>query len=174
MREYKKLLTYIVKYWKNAAIGIFLNLMGTFTYTQEVFLNLAFKGLRLTEVPIRVRGQREHGRSRVASNLFRYAFRTSDIIFRCYRDYRPMRFFGLLATCLAVPGIFLLAWLWVHYLMTGRFSGQIWAGFTGGALLATGIVLFLVGMIGDMLNRHRIYLEEMLFFVRDQKNRSNP
>src|SRR6056297_2453881 len=30
MREYKKLLTYIVKYWKNAAIGIFLNLMGTF------------------------------------------------------------------------------------------------------------------------------------------------
>jgi subfamily B ATP-binding cassette protein MsbA len=30
MKEYKKLLAYILRYWRNAATGIFLNLLGTF------------------------------------------------------------------------------------------------------------------------------------------------
>ena len=33
-----------------------LNPIGRFTYTQEVFLNLAFKQLRIAEVPLAVRG----------------------------------------------------------------------------------------------------------------------
>jgi len=57
-----------------------LNPMGRFTYTQEVFLNLAFKQLRIVEVPVAVRGEREFGESRVAGNLWTYAFKTSGII----------------------------------------------------------------------------------------------
>ena len=56
-------------YARNAALQ--LHLLGRFSYTQETFLNLAFKQLRIAEVPIRVRGQREFGESRVASNLWR-------------------------------------------------------------------------------------------------------
>jgi hypothetical protein len=87
---------------RRAALG--LHPMGRFTYTQEVLLNLAFQQLRLQEVPIRVRGEREFGESRVASSLWRYALRSSGIILRCYRDYFPMRFFGGLAAVLAIPG----------------------------------------------------------------------
>ena len=72
-----------------------LNLVGEFTYTQEVFLNLAFKKMRIVEVPIKVRGEREFGKSRVASSVTRYAINSSRIIWRAYRDYRPLNFFRL-------------------------------------------------------------------------------
>ena len=87
-------------YSRRAALQ--LHLVGRFTYTQEVVLNLAFKGLRIAEVPVRVRGEREFGESRVAGNLWRYALRSAQIIFRAYRDYHPLRFFGGLAAALLV------------------------------------------------------------------------
>ena len=148
-----------------------LHLIGHFTYTQEVFLNLAFKGLRMVEVPIRVRGRREFGRSRVASNLFRYALRTSQIILRCYRDYYPLRFFGRIGIVFALLGSILGAFFISHFLRTGKFSPHLWAGFVSGALFAFSLMMFHIGVIGDMMTRHRIYLEELLYHQRSIKHR---
>jgi hypothetical protein len=156
-------------YSRRAAIS--LNPIGRFTYTQEIFLNLAFKQLRIAEVPLSVRGEREFGRSRVADNLWRYALNTSGIIFRCYRDYRPMLFFGSIALVLAVAGVGLLAFLGLHYLHTGVFSPHKWAGFSGAASLLLASLVFFIGLIGDMLNRHRIYLEELLYRERERTTR---
>jgi hypothetical protein len=108
----------------------------------------------------------------VASNLWRYALNTSGIIFRCYRDYRPMLFFGSVALVLAAGGGSLLAFLGLHYLYTGGFSPHKWAGFSGAALLTLALFVFLTGLIGDMLNRHRIYLEELLYRERERTNHS--
>ena len=143
-----------------------LNLMGSFTYTQEVFLNLAYKHMRMVEVPIKVQGVRKHGKSRVASNIFHYALRTSAIIFSCYRDYRPMRFFGRLALAMIAPAVCLELFLLGHYIHWGRLSPHKWAGFTGAAMFAIGLFLLHMGIIGDMLNRHRVYLEELLYRAR--------
>jgi glycosyltransferase involved in cell wall biosynthesis len=151
-------------YSRKAALS--LNLLGSFTYTQEVFLNLAFKNTRIVEVPLAVRGQREHGKSRVARNLWRYAVNTLRIILRCYRDYRPMRFFGGVFVGLMVPAVGLGTFLLVHYFRTGSFSPHKWAGFTAAGLLVLGLMMLHVGVIGDMLNRHRIYLEELLYYGR--------
>jgi glycosyltransferase involved in cell wall biosynthesis len=148
------------------AAALQLHLLGHFTYTQEAFLNLAFKGMRIAEVPLRVRGEREFGESRVASNLWRYAARTASIIFRCYRDYHPLRFFGGLAVCLLVPASLLAVFLLFHYLETGQFSPHKWAGVSAAALGTFALLLLHVGVIGDMLNRHRIYLEELLYRQR--------
>jgi glycosyltransferase involved in cell wall biosynthesis len=143
-----------------------LNLIGAFTYTQEVFLNLAFKRLRIAEVPIPVRGVREHGRSRVASSLLRYGFRSIYIIYRVYRDYRPMRFFGGIALALAIPAFLLEGFLLTFYICTGSLSPHKWAGFTGLGLFLVALAALQMGMIGDMLDRHRIYLEELLYARR--------
>jgi hypothetical protein len=78
-----------------------------------------------------------------------------------------MRFFGKLALGLLLPATGLLLFLLVHYLRTGNFSPHKWAGFTGGGLIVLAVLLLHLGMIGDMLDRHRIYLEELLFHVRD-------
>lgn len=143
-----------------------LNLVGKFTYTHEVLLDLCFKGLRVVEVPITVRGEREYGESRVASSLLRYALNTTRILVGCYRDYNPLRFFGSLALALLVPALLLEAFFFGHYAVTGSFSPHKWAGFSGGGLGVLSLLMVFMGMIGDMLNRHRVYLEELLYQQR--------
>jgi glycosyltransferase involved in cell wall biosynthesis len=155
----------------NRTAALSLNLIGQFTYTQEAFMNLAYKGRRIIEVPIRVRGRREHGQSRVAGNLLRYALKTSRIIFRCYRDYHPMRFFGRIALWLLIGSLALAAFFLWHYLTTGGFSPHKWAGFLSGGLGLLSLIMLVTGMIGDMLNRHRIYLEELLYRQRLNQRR---
>jgi len=68
-----------------------------------------------------------------------------------------------------LPGAGLLGFLLVHYVRTGHFSPHIWSGFAGTGLFVLGLILLLIGLLGDMLNRHRIYLEELLYYVRSQR-----
>ncbi|MFQ5653712.1 MAG: glycosyltransferase family 2 protein [Planctomycetota bacterium] len=153
-------------YSRRAALS--LSLVGTFTYTHEVFLNLASKRMNIAEVRIDVRGTREFGDSRVAQNLIRYGFHTARIIFACYRDYHSLRLFGSVALLLSVAGGLLLGFLTMHFLSSGSFSPHKWAGLTGGALLAAALGSLVLGILGDMINRQRIYLEELLYHARAQ------
>lgn len=143
-----------------------LNLVGDYTYTHEVILTLAYGGFAIEEVPIKVRGERQFGQSRIASNLWQYALQTSRIILLCYRDHRPLAFFGRLAAGLCGLGTLMVLALFVHYLIFGAFSPHKWLGFTGAALFAFGAQALLLGLVGDMLRRHRIYLEDILYELR--------
>lgn len=157
-------------YGRRAALQLYL--LARFTYTQEVFLNLAFREVRIVEVPIRVRGEREFGRSRVAGSLWRYAFRTVAIIVRSYRDYWPLHFFGFIALVLLACATALGGFFLVHYARTGQFRPHTWAGVAAGACIGLAALMIHIGLIGDMLNRHRIYLEELLYRQRDRDGRS--
>ncbi len=145
-----------------------LMLQGRFTYTQETFLQLSFKDLRIEEVPVRVRGTREHGVSRVASSLPTYAWRTSGILFRSFRDYRPDALFNsayavLLALALAFGGFFL-----GHRIVAGTFSPHIWSGFVAAFFFTIALGAFLAGQLASMLNRIRALHEEQLYLIRLQ------
>ncbi|MBI5509857.1 MAG: glycosyltransferase family 2 protein [Deltaproteobacteria bacterium] len=142
-----------------------LNLTGRFTYTQESFIDLSFKQLRILEVPVRVRyfpGRR----SRVAGSIPRYAVKTLSIILRAYRDFRPLVFFWSIAAVFILAGLGISSILVYHRVTTGIFSGQIWSGFLGGALLLTGLVFGLVGMTTDMLDRIRVNQERILYHLK--------
>jgi glycosyltransferase involved in cell wall biosynthesis len=145
-----------------------LNLHGQFTYTQESFLDLTYKGLSILEVPIRVRGTREHGQSRVASNLLRYAVATSKIIFRSFCDYRPILVFGSMTLALWAVATALGLFVFTHWLQTGQFSPHKWAGFTAGYLGAMGFLVGVSGLVADMLGRIRLNQERMLYQLRKQ------
>jgi len=146
-----------------------LNLFGTFTYTQETFLDLSFKRLRIRELPMAVRGTRQFGKSRVASSISRYAARTALIIFRSFRDYRPMIVFGSLAALMATLATALGLFLLVHYARTGQFSPHKWAGFSAGFLFTTAMVTFVTGLIADMLARIRSNQERMLLMLKRKR-----
>lgn len=142
-----------------------LNLHGAFTYTQETFLSLAFQNLRIEEVPIQIR-YFEGRVSRVASNILHYAFNTSKIIFRTYRDYQPLRFFLALSVAFIVPGTFALILLFAWYFQTGRFSPHIWVGFLGGFLNLTGLLFFVLAILADMFVRMRRNQEEIIYRLK--------
>jgi len=139
-----------------------LNLHGTFTYTQETFLDLTAKQLRIIEVPIIVRYFADR-KSRVAGSIVKYALHTSKIIFRGYRDYFPLRFFWGIALAFLLPAILCGAFFWGRFLMTGKFSGYLFIGFTSAFLAAVSIIFFLMGILADMLVRLRLNQERILY-----------
>ncbi|MBI1944767.1 MAG: glycosyltransferase family 2 protein [Deltaproteobacteria bacterium] len=149
-----------------------LNLHGRFTYTQETFLDLTAKGLRVKEVPVHV-SYHEGRKSRVASSIPKYAVRTASIILRLYRDYNPLKFFFALAASFMVPGIGFIAFLGWHYLTTGLFTGQIWAGFVGGALSFVGLMFGILGVLADMLDRIRVNQERILYELKRRAPRAD-
>jgi glycosyltransferase involved in cell wall biosynthesis len=143
-----------------------LVLLGEFTYTHETFLNLAFSGLRIREVPVRVRGQREFGKSRVASNLFNYGYRAASIILKTYRDYRPLRFFGTMAASLAIVALFFFGFLAAYWLYHGSFTPFKWTGVTGLVLTGLAMLVFVLGVVAEMLDRVRASQAEVLYRLR--------
>ncbi|HEM46414.1 MAG TPA: glycosyltransferase family 2 protein [Alphaproteobacteria bacterium] len=146
-----------------------LNLFGEFTYTQETFLDFAFKNVSILEVPVEVRGVRKEGTSRVASNLFRYAYQTMKIIVRTVRDYRPFKLFAGLAAVAFLPGVALAVFLAVHYARSGGFSPHKWAGFTAGFLLMIAALCFFLGFVLDMFARMRLNQEEILYQLKKRR-----
>ena len=143
-----------------------LNLTGDFTYTHEVFLTLAFSGMRIKEVPLKVRGIREHGESRVASNISKYAWHTAGIILGAYRDYFPLRFFSMIAGCFFAAGMICNGFLGVHWLRSGAFFPYKAVGFVGGSLCGAALLIYLVGLVAQMLVRIRNGLEDVMYRVR--------
>lgn len=143
-----------------------LSLREDFTYTHEVFLDLGIRGMRIVEIPLVVRGVRQHGESRVARNLITYGLRTVKIILRAYRDYRPLRFFGMPAVFMAAFGFSLMAYCVIYFLVSEIWIK--WAGFTGAFLFSMAMVFAFVAIITDMLDRLRFIQEELLYFMRLQ------
>lgn len=143
-----------------------LNIFGRFTYTQEMILLLAFRGLGIVEVPLSVRGVREHGKSRVASNLFSYAIQTSSIIFGCVRDYKPGWVFNTASLGMGALGTGFATFFTLHWVLTGSFSPHIWSGFTAAFLLGISFLLFFFGQVALMLRRIRLLQEEQVYYLR--------
>lgn len=143
-----------------------LSLFGSFTYTQESFIDLAAKNIRMTEVPLKVRGVREFGKSRVASNLWKYAFETVPIILRAMRDVRPLKFFGSIGIGFFTIGFALLAFVSVWWLATSHTSP--WTSFItiGSANFLLGVVVSILALVADQLGRVRALQSEVLFFER--------
>lgn len=139
-----------------------LDPQGSFTYTHEIFLSLAFAGMRIREIPVTVRGIREHGESRVANNLFRYGWNAANIILATYRDYRPAQFFGMMGAVLGGAGTVLLTFLFAHWLRTGALFPYRVIGFAGAALVGAGLLVYLVGQVAAMLVRLRSGVEAAL------------
>lgn len=153
-------------YSRDAALR--LSLFGHFTYTQETFIDLAFKQISMTEISLPVKGEREHGRSRVASNLWRYGIKSATIIFRAARDYQPFYFIGLPGLVISALG--LLAGLFVlnNYILTGQTFPYRSLVPASGALITIGFLLLVVSMVADMVHRNRVLIEEQLYLTRKQ------
>lgn len=159
-----------------------MTLFGRFTYTQECFIDLFSKGMRIVEVPLKVRGVREHGKSRIASSILKYGTNSLPIILRAMRDIQPLKFFGGISALLLVLGIitggFVTVWYAIGDVERQTINGQIvrvvvhkTSPFTSlitvsGVLFTLAFLLFALALLADMLGRHRKISEELLYLAR--------
>ena len=144
-----------------------MTLFGRFTYTQECFIDLFGKGVRIAEIPLKVRGVREFGKSRIAGSVWKYAVNSLPIIVRAMRDIQPLKFFGGIAMLLFLLGAategFVGGWYLFHSHKTSPFTSLIPIG---GVLVTLGFLLGVLALLADMLGRHRRISEELLYLAR--------
>jgi glycosyltransferase involved in cell wall biosynthesis len=143
-----------------------LTLFGRFTYTQETFIDLFAKGLRMAEVPLRVRGVREHGKSRVASSILKYATNSLPIILRAMRDIQPLKFFGGIAMALFLPGFLIGGFVTTWYLLKSKTAPYTSLIPISGVLITLAFLLGALALLADMMGRHRKISEELLYLAR--------
>jgi glycosyltransferase involved in cell wall biosynthesis len=142
-----------------------LNIFAQFTYTHETILSLAYQGLRIVEHPITVKYDPER-KSRVAASILNYAMQTSKIVLRVMLDYRPIRVFGSLSAIFISIGIGFELFLFGHYLLTKSFSPYKATGFIGLGFIVFGMLVLIIALIADMLNRLRISQDKVLYELK--------
>ena len=154
-------------YSRDAALRA--TLLGGHTYTHEVILDLAFRGLRIIEVPVKVVGVRKLGKSKVAGNLWKYGWHSLVIMLRAFRDYRPMHVFGGISLVFLILALFCGGFVLYHYLVTGTFSPYIFVAFLGGGFGYVSLICYITALLAGMINRLRILQDEQLFLLRKQE-----
>ena len=165
-------------YSRDAALRI--NISGGHTYTQESLLDLARKGVTMTEVPVAIRGVREHGASRVAHSLVSYGLRALTILVRAVRDRLPFPFFGAIGAACALIGAAAEMTVLVNFALTGKTSPYHSFTTLGAIFLILGAFCFLIALLADMLSRMRetqetlLYLEKRRYYDDLAKQHAGP
>ena len=154
-------------YSKDAALK--MNLFGKFTYTQESFIDLAAKNVPIKEVPIRVKGERLFGKSKIASNLFKYGFNTTRIILSAFRDYKPLRLMTFIGMGFLAVGIPVGVFFALHYFRTGSFRPHTWAAVLSFACFVLALFMIVVGVILEMFSRMRIIQEQLIYLAKRER-----
>ena len=145
-----------------------LNVFEKFTYTHESILSLVYQGMRVTEMPISIRYYPER-KSRVAGSISNYASKTSRIILRVLLDYRPLRVFGTLGSIFFVIGIAFEVFLFIFYLINHSFTPYKSAGFIGLGFIIFGMLIFIIALVAEMLNRLRLNQDRLMIELKRRR-----
>ncbi|PID86277.1 hypothetical protein CSB08_01285 [Candidatus Gracilibacteria bacterium] len=142
-----------------------LNLIETFTYTQETIIDAFGKRLRVKWVPIHVK-YFEDRKSRVVKSIYSYMVKSILIIVRTVRDVKPLVFFGLPGVLLIFFSIILFFIFLFYYLQTFQTTPYRTLLIVSASSLFLGLLLFIFALIADMIKRHRKISEENLYLLR--------
>ncbi|HLC60520.1 MAG TPA: glycosyltransferase family 2 protein [Candidatus Nanoarchaeia archaeon] len=117
------------------------------TYTQEQIIRAAKNKFKIKEVPIYFAKRKD--KSRLISNPFSYALKAWINILRIYRDYKPLKFFGVLGTLIFSFGILIGVYLIYLHLTTG-IAGHLALMMLDVIILSIGFQLLTFALLADM------------------------
>ncbi len=144
-----------------------MNINSKYTYTQESFQLMASKNLDIAQVPISIKYY--NGRkSRVVKSLLNFITVSTFNILRAFRDFAPMKFFGLLSAIPFVIGLICVLFLLIHWVTTGDFSPYKFVGFTGIYLISLSLIILIVAVLSDMLGRMLNNQEKILYYTKKE------
>jgi len=140
-----------------------LNMLSAFSYTIEMIIQAGNKQMTVLSVPVDTNPKTRE--SRLFRNVPQFIARQLVAMLRMYAMYRPMRFFfylgGLLCVIGSIPVLrFLLAY-WA-----GEGDGHVQSLVLGGALLTMGFLVFVSGLLSDLISQNRQLNEITLEKVR--------
>jgi len=150
--------------------AIKLNVLSTFSYTVEMIIQAGNKQMTVASVPVRTNPKTRE--SRLFRNIPQFVARQLVSMIRMYAMYRPMRFFFYLGALLSLGGLIpILRFLFFYF--SGDGSGNIQSLVLGGALLTMGFMVFVTGVLSDLISQNRQLSEIALEKVRELELREH-
>jgi len=135
-----------------AEIAQEIDFINTFTYTQEQIIKAAKQGFKIAEIPVNTKRTRK---SRLFKSPLQYAVKAWINIFRIYRNYEPLQFFGKIGLTFLGIGALLGVWLVYRFLVLG-IVGKLPTTVLSALLMLVGIQTILFGFLADMINDRRM------------------
>ena len=117
------------------------------TYTQEQIIRAVKNKFKIKEVPIYFAKRKD--KSRLISNPFSYALKAWINILRIYRDYEPLKLFGISGTLIFSIGV-LIGFYMVYLHLTGGIMGHFALLMLNVVILSIGFQLLVFALLADM------------------------
>ena len=141
---------------KDAATRLFV--FNPYTYTLETIIQAGRLGIPMVSVPVEVNPPKRE--SRLMRSVGQYISRSAATIIRILILYRSFQVFSLLAAIIAIPGLAAFARFIIKYYM-GTGQGNLQSLVIGAALIAVAAVVFVGGMLADLIAANRMLLAEI-------------
>jgi glycosyltransferase involved in cell wall biosynthesis len=138
-------------YNREAAIQIMV--VSRFTYTLETIIQAGKQLVAIDHVPVRTNPKTRE--SRLFPSMGSYVRRNAVSIFRIYAQYEPLRVFWSLALLIGLAA----AGVWIRFLVAyaeGAGKGHVQSLILGAVLFIAALVLWALGVIGDLLAAQRV------------------
>lgn len=146
---------------REAALRI--NILSRFSYTTEMIIQAGNKNMTVTSVPVRTNPV--YRKSRLFKSIPYFIGQQAVSIVRMYAMYRPMRFFFILGALLTAVGLApVLRFLWVYFSQGG--GGHIQSLVLGGVFVLLGFMMFVTGLLADLISHNRRLVEISLEKIR--------
>jgi hypothetical protein len=137
--------------------------VSRFTYTLETIIQAGKLLVAIDHVPVRTNPTTRE--SRLFPSMGAYVRRNAVSIFRVYAQYEPLRVFWSLA---ALIGLAALA-VWIRFVVAyaeGSGKGHVQSLILGAVLFIAAVVLWALGVIGDLLAAQRVMTQKAFERVR--------
>lgn len=126
-----------------------MQITSDYTYTQEQIIRAVRNKFKIKEVPAYFAKRGGKTSSRLMKGPFQYAVKAWINLLRVYRDYEPLKFFGIFGAGMFITGAALSIWIFYTYLTTGTVGG-IPRVILSVLFLIMGIQIGLFGFLADM------------------------
>jgi glycosyltransferase involved in cell wall biosynthesis len=132
----------------NRKVAEQLDMISDHTYTQEQIIRAIRHKFKVKEVPIHF-NKRIAGESRLIRNPLEYALKAWINILRIYRDFEPLRFFGMIGALFLTCGTVIGAYFVYLHLTTG-IQGHMGMLMLMILSIIAGVQVVLFGFLADM------------------------
>jgi glycosyltransferase involved in cell wall biosynthesis len=150
-------------YSREAALR--MSVLTRYTYTLETIIQAGKKGLRVAYVPIQVNQPTRD--SRLIKSNWAYVKHSAATILRLYAFYEPLRTFFYISLPFVVLGIFsLIRFLYFYFTGQTGVGRHVQSLVVGGTLLTIGFLLFVLGVIADLIAANRLLIEETMYRIK--------
>jgi len=140
-------------------MAMHLNVFDSYTYTLDTVIQAGIKGFKVRSIPIDT--NRVERPSRLMRSMWQYMFRGAWTIFRTTYIYQPLRvLWSASLVCFLASLTLGMRFLYFH-IMIGGPTGKVQSVVLCGAMLTVAVILFVAGLIADLIAVNRRLLEDI-------------